>query len=311
LGQQAFQIISRDGLSWLQCEKFSRLRWVAHAFSTRCGGVSHPPCAGLNLGFADWDQREKVEDNRRLFLASLGAGRFCLAWLRQTHSDHAYQVGREADGKLSYTRQGSGMPEPEGRVPPAGDALLTDKPAIMLSVRSADCLTVLLLDPKRRAVGAVHAGWRGALARIIEKTVGDMRVRFQTDPRGLLAAVGPSIRACCYEVGEEVVEAFQGRFARSDRFFRREPAPTSGVMETRSSFLETAPPGQGTRVKRAIHLDLVAVAREQLLSGGVSARNIFVADFCTSCRTDLFFSHRKEGGKTGRMMAVIGIRPEG
>jgi copper oxidase (laccase) domain-containing protein len=124
-----------------------------------------------------------------------------------------------------------------------------------------------------------------------------MRRVFGTRPRDLLGAIGPSIRACCYEVGEEVQEKFLSRFDQGERFFRKMPRPAPTIAER----YPKAP---------ALHLDLVAVARAQLESAGVAPAHIEVADFCTACRTDLFFSHRKEGSGTGRMMALIGIRPE-
>jgi hypothetical protein len=186
---------------------------------------------------------------------------------------------------------------------------LTDQAGILLSVRGADCLLVLLVDPEERVVAAVHAGWRGVLHRVIEKVVGEMRRIFGSRPEQLLAALGPSIRACCYEVGEEVVDAFQGCFQRADRFFRRvsRAAGTSGE-DRAPSFLDPQPPGQRFRAESAMHLDLVAAARAQLGEAGLRARHVSVADFCTACRTDLFYSQRKEGSRTGRTMAVIGIR---
>jgi YfiH family protein len=167
------------------------------------------------------------------------------------------------------------------------------------------------VDPKQRAVAAVHAGWRGALERVIEKAVGDMRLAFGSDPQQLLAVLGPSIHACCYEVGEEVVEAFDGRFAPPAPFFRTLPhRPEAATDRHAILFLSAHPPGHAPEQVPAAHLDLVAVAQHQLTSAGVAPSRISVADYCTACRTDLFFSHRKEGGRTGRQMAAIGIRPD-
>ena len=191
-------------------------------------------------------------------------------------------------------------------------SLSQQKKGMLLSVRSADCLPILLADPRRRAVAAVHTGWKGALGRVPEKTVGVMRALFGSDPRDIAASIGPGIRSCCYEVGEEVVAAFEARFVNSRRFFRF--APPSNPSEALSNrypllFLSKQPPGHLAQPESAAYLDLVAVAREQLRAAGLRPSNIHVADFCTACRTDLFFSHRKEGSRTGRVMAVIGIRP--
>jgi hypothetical protein len=187
---------------------------------------------------------------------------------------------------------------------------MTAESGILLTVRIADCLPVLLVDPKRRVVAAVHAGWRGALARVIEKAVGDMRRCFGSDPRQLLVALGPSIRVCCYEVGQEVVEAFHGQFARADEFFRRRSGHPETTTDRHSTlFLSAFPPGHAPEQVPGAHLDLVAVALDQLTSAGVKHSNVLIANYCTACRTDLFFSYRKEGKRTGRQMAVVGIRP--
>ncbi|HEV2348833.1 MAG TPA: peptidoglycan editing factor PgeF [Terriglobia bacterium] len=295
----------------LEATKLARARWVLHAFSTRIQGVSRAPAAGLNLGYVEGDQRKNVERNRERFFRALGAGQFPLAELRQIHSTLVYQVVRGKRGKLEY--RPSGYPNPPGSRPaaPAGDALLTQEPGVLLSVRGADCMPVLLADPRQRAVAAIHAGWRGALAGAVEKTVGEMVRIFGSRPNDLLAAVGPSIRACCYQVGDEVVTAFCGRYPNGESFFR--PAPHDKVEEDISRrypllFLSKQPPGHGPESVPTIHLDLAAVARHQLRSAGLMNSKIQVADFCTACRTDIFFSHRQEGGRTGRMMAVIGIR---
>jgi hypothetical protein len=311
LGRDSFQLVLSGGLEWIECPSLSRIPHILHAFSLRGGGVGTDPAVGLNLGFTPGSRRAQVEKNRRRFFRQLGAEEFTLASLRQTHSSMMYLVGRDASGGLAYQLAGSPAPQPAGGRLPEGDALLTDQPGVLLSVRIADCLPVLLADPRRRAVGAVHAGWRGALARIIEKAVGEMRRLFGSQPEHLRAAFGPSIRACCYEVGQEVVDAFCGRFPEGEKFFRwhssgPDAAPTGAAS---FSYLSLYPPGHAPEPARAAHLDLLAVARAQLLSAGLRSAHIATVPFCTACRTDLFFSHRKEGHRTGRMMAAIGIRP--
>jgi len=284
--------------------------WLIHAFSTRQGGVNRGLSTGLNLGFTQGAPRARIRKNRKLFLQQLGAENFALATLQQVHSAIVYQVRRAAGGELEYRVGGSRVPKQPGLAPPQGDALLTDQAGILLSAKTADCLPVLLADPKRRVVGAVHAGWRGALARIVEKAAGEMRRVFGSDPRNLLAVIGPSIRVCCYEVGEEVEEAFHGRFPHADKFFRKRSKSAASHPERHSQSLLNMPPGSNPVPKLSTHLDLVAVAQDQLLAAGLSPRHIAAVDFCTACRTDLFYSHRHEGSRAGRMMAVIGICPE-
>ncbi len=282
---------------------------MLHAFSTRQGGVSQAPCAGLNLGFTDSDVRERVAENRRRFFHQLGAQDLALATVRQVHSSHSFLVARDPQGRLTYQLPGGHALVSTPANPLAGDGLVTAEPGVLLTIRIADCLPVLLVDPDRRVVAAVHAGWRGALARVIEKAVGDMRRALGSDPQNLVAALGPSIRACCYEVGEEVVEAFHGSFTGADGFFQPLAAgPEAATDRHTLLFMRDYPPGHAPEHAAAARLDLIAVAQRQLASAGVKPANILAADYCTACCTDLFFSHRREGAGTGRQIGAIGIR---
>lgn len=305
---RTFTEVTKGNLKWLESKALARQTWLLHAFSTRIGGSSRPPTKGLNLGFTASDRRAVVENNRKSFFGALNARQFALAEVHQVHSARVYQVLDGTRHKVEYRPSGFVMPPGSRPFVPKGDALVTDQPGILLSIRSADCMPIFIVDRRRRAVAAIHAGWRGALARIVEKTVGEMIRLFDSRPRDLLAAIGPSIRACCYGVGDEVVNEFCSSFANGETFFRSAPEDR---VETEPRyqllFLSSAPPGHGPQPAPTLHLDLIAAAREQLHSAGVS--NIHVAEFCTACRTDLFFSHRKEGDESGRAMAVIGIRP--
>ena len=285
-------------MGWLECDHLSRIPWLRHAFSTR---VLHRNGRLLNSFEAVGISPDQ------LFLKRLGVETLALATLRQIHSSVVHYVW--SPSSLKYTPAGCTPAHAATGALPCGDALLTDQPGILLSVRTADCVPLLLVDPARQAIAAVHAGWRGSLERIAEKTVGEMRRAFHTQPEELLAAIGPSIRACCYEVGEEVVEAFHGRFTQCDGYFREPPlgdASRVPALQRSLLVLSTKPQGRAAEGVAAAHLDLVAVTRDQLRNAGIRSANIQVADFCTACRTDLFFSYRKEG-KTGRMIAVIGM----
>ena len=138
---------------------------------------------------------------------------------------------------------------------------------------------------------------------------------FGSDPGDLIAAVGPSIRACCYEVGQEVIEAFRGRFKTSEDFFKVRQAG-GGTARARSlrhrlQLLSARAAGHDPHNAPTVHLDLIAVARSQLQAAGLHPSRVHVAPYCTACRTDLFYSYRKEGNSTGRMMAVLGMRRKG
>ena len=302
-------MVRRGGLGWLELARLSEFPWLVHAFSTRKGGVSKAPCAGLNLGFTESDQRERVEQNRSRFFHHLGGKGFTPTLVRQVHSSHSFVVTRASGGQLTYQLPTIEAPIPPSADPPAGDGLITSEPGVLLTIRIADCLPVLLIDPQKRVVAAIHAGWRGALARVIEKAVGDMRRTFGSAPHELIAALGPSIRACCYDVGEEVVESFYGKFVGAERFFQTLPNRPEAVTDRHAIlFLSAYPPGHAPEHVPAARLDLIAVAQDQLASAGVQPANVLVADYCTACRTDLFFSHRHEGGVTGRQIAAVGIR---
>jgi YfiH family protein len=279
------------GLLILQAAPLARLAWLAHGYSTRLGGASNFDGARvLNLGRTEWDSPQTVHTNRAAFLAALGAAEMHLLTNRQIHSDAAHVF--------------DAAPASQCR----GDALLTRARGLLLGVLTADCVPLLLVDTRRRAVAAVHAGWRGTLRRVSEKTLGRMRAEFGTRPRDVLAALGPAIGRCCYEVGIEVVQKFHAQFAEARAWF---DGPFDRLVADDSpnplQWLNMHPPGHQPPPPTA-RLDLFAVNRWQLVEAGVPAKNIFVAPFCTACRTDLFFSHRRERGRTGRLLGAIGLR---
>jgi hypothetical protein len=247
----------------------------------------------LNLGFTDWDSRKRVLDNRKQFFQALGAGKMEVATLQQIHSDIAHRVDRSA-ALIKEAAQ--------------GDALFTREPGILLAVQTADCVPILLADTKRRAVAAIHSGWRGTLSRIAAKTLGRMQMDFGTRPEDVIAALGPGIARCCYEVGPEVARDFHAKFPKGGEWFDG-PFDSLAAGENDPNWLPwltRKPPGHAPPPMR-VHLDLIAANRAILAEAGVHPARIFSAGFCTACRTDLFFSYRRER-TTGRMLAVIGIR---
>lgn len=311
LARNETKLVSRRGLRWAEAGALARYSWLLHAFSTRGGGTSRGACRGLNLGFIESDKRKTVEQNRLEFFAAIGARRFALADLKQTHSTHVFQVVRGGANEARFIPAGGDAPLPAKDRPPSGDALVTNQAGILLAIRAADCHPILLADSRRRAIAAVHAGWRGTLARIAEKAVGIMRATFGSNPRDITAAIGPGIQACCYGVGEEVVSAFHGRFVNAARYFGPAAVDQEAAalaLKYPNVFLSPFPPGHAPVGQAIAHLDIAAVLREQLLAAGLAPAKIHTSELCTACRTDLFFSHRKEGSRTGRMMAVIGIK---
>jgi len=289
-GSAAWPERASHGLRILHVPALAGIPWLVHGFSTRPGGVSDLDGQKIfNLGFADWDTRENVVENRRRFLSALDADELNLAPLKQIHSDVVHHFETSLDR------------------PRHGDASVTNRPGLLLAVQTADCVPILLVDPKNRAVAAVHAGWRGTLQRIVIKAIGKMTMQFGSRPADVIAALGPSIGGCCYEVGTEVAVEFQSQFPSARDWFDElrtgdEPNPLQ--------WLNMMPPGHQPPPGNVL-LDLRKANRAQLLDAGLRPRNIHSSDLCTACRRDLLFSYRKEGPRSGRLMAVIGIRHTG
>jgi polyphenol oxidase len=283
-----FTTSTSQNLKLLQVPALTKLPWLIHAFSTAPGGVSPPENKKvLNLGFTDWDTRENVQENRRRLQTAAGAKDLPLITLRQFHSDVIHLFDTPSTDSCK------------------GDASITNHPGLLLAIQTADCVPILLVDPKKRAIAAIHAGWRGTLARIAAKTIGKMQMHFATNPRDLLAAIGPSIGPCCYEVGTEVATQFLSQFADAPTYFDEfrtgdEPNPIQ--------WLNMMPPGHQPPPKGVL-LDLRKANRSQLLSAGLRPQNIHTIGLCTACHPNLLFSYRKQGPASGRLMSVIALRP--
>ena len=303
---------NKTQLTVLRARQLSQLPWLVHGFSTRLGGSSRAYGRNsLNLGFTPDDSSAAVERNRVAFLREIGAcgdGRIPpsgrpkprSAWplitLRQIHSDVIHCIDAIPEKRVIRKMTGE----------LAGDGLITATPGLLLAIQTADCLPVILVDAKRHVVGVFHAGWRGTVKRIVEKGVGEMHRCFGSSPRDLKAAIGPGIRGCCYEVGEEVRIKFESQFAYGTSLFH-EVKESDPVREKYPLlFLTARAPGHG-ELPAKIFLDLVEANRRQLLDAGVPKKNIEASPLCTNCCPDLLFSYRAERGKTGRLMAVAGI----
>ena len=205
----AWVVRGAGSLQIVESRALGKLDWLVHGFSTRPGDES----AGkgkraLNLGFTEWDERARVIKNRAAFAAALQAREMPLLTLRQFHSDVIHVA-------LAKSSPGKG-PADES---PRADAVVTHSPQMLLGVQTADCVPILLADTRRRAVAAIHAGWRGTLGRIAVKTLGRMQMEFGTRPRDVVAALGPAIGRCCYEVGPEVAQAFATQFHAAAAWF--------------------------------------------------------------------------------------------
>jgi YfiH family protein len=207
--------------------------------------------------------RESGEHDRERLSRALGLPR--VVHMRQVHGNDVVSV--------------NGRPE----APPACDGLVTDAREVGLVVQTADCVPLLFWASRRNAVAAVHAGWRGTLARVASRAVRTLRESFGVAPDELHVALGPSIRVCCFEVGDEVSQAF---------------ADTGRALER---IARTGPSGK-------THLDLAEDNREQLRATGVPDEQIYDCGRCTYCEVERFYSYRREGNGVGRLMGIVGVR---
>jgi YfiH family protein len=298
----------------LRAKHLSALPWLIHGFSTRAGGFSRAyGKADLNLGFTKDDSRAAVERNRAAFLQALCRDGRIRPSVQSLPKPRAQSRGKLGAPPLITLRQihsdiihSIDAPPAE---PLAGDGLITATPGLLLAIQTADCLPVILVDSKHHAVGVFHAGWRGTVKRIVEKGVGEMFRHFGSRPRDLKAAIGPGIQGCCYEVGEEVRIKFESQFAYAASLFRelKESNPVHDKYPL--LFLTARAPGHSEdMLPKRLFLDLVEANRQQLVAAGVPKKNIESSPLCTNCNTDVLFSYRREKGKTGRLMAVAGIR---
>ncbi|WP_050697353.1 peptidoglycan editing factor PgeF [Anaeromassilibacillus senegalensis] len=264
------------GVSFLTFPSFSAFPFINHAFSTRVGGVSQAEFSSMNLSFGRGDAEENVMKNYRLFCNAAG---FPFDSLTASAQDHHTVVRR-----VTKEDRGVGIYKPKDRA--SVDGLLTNEPGVTLVTYYADCVPLYFLDPVRRAIGLAHAGWRGTVAGMGQKMVEAMQREFGSDPRDLIAAVGPSIGPCCYEVDSPVADAFA--------------AHPEWQPET---LLKDCEAGK-------YMLDLWEANRRILCSAGVLPEHITVAKLCTRCHADWLYSHRASGGKRGGLAAFLCLKED-
>lgn len=269
-------IEEKNGISFVSFSVFGAAKDLTAAVSLRHGGVSEAPFASLNMSFSTGDEPEAVIENRRRFLTALGIEPADIISCMQVHGTHievvsAADLGRGALEKTTAL--------------PACDGLVTNARGVPLTMNFADCTPLLFYDPVHRAIGLSHGGWRGTAGDIAGKTVSLMAERYGTKPEDLLAAIGPAIGGCSFEVGADVIEAFAALFVAAD------------MKEM------TKEKGKGKYL-----FDLPAANRKLMLRAGIPPEHIEDAGICTYCHVDDFFSYRKEKGQTGRHMAVMMLR---
>lgn len=253
---------------------FSQTGLVKHGFTCRLGGVSKGDFSSLNLAFHVSDNPDLVIENRQKMVNLFGADLDSIVAAKQVHGHEVYVVGIKDRGRGSVS---------DDSAIPQTDALITDVPGVALSLYYADCVPVFFLDPVKQVVALAHAGWKGTVQLIAALTIKKMTALFGTKPESCLAAIGPSIGRCCFQVDRPVVD----EFARNVDDYEKFCFPHSAGKWS---------------------IDLPGMNEHLLVQGGLRPKNITQSGFCTSCSNDLFFSYRKDGGRTGRQAALIMLK---
>jgi polyphenol oxidase len=257
-------------IHYLESGAFSATGVAVQGFTTRHEGVSRQPYNSLNLGCNTFDSPHNVQGNRSILARAFGATTHKMVTVSQVHG-------------LDLLIIDTPNPEYSHFQKLECDGIVTNQPGVMIGVCVADCVPLLLLDPVKRVVAALHAGWKGTAGNMAKKGVYTMVEMFASEPADILAAIGPSIGGCCYEVDIPVMEAFTKSGSGLECFDR-----------------ETAP-GKW-------RLKLADANRQQLLQAGLPCTNIATSGLCVSCEHDLFFSYRRDKGETGRQMGFIMLK---
>lgn len=265
--------LSRKGtLSWIESEMLAGYDFITHAFCTREGGVSREPFASLNVSAREGDDDDAVRRNWSCIACTFEIAPGSFRMVRQVHGKEIVAV--EGDIVIDA-----------GDDIPSADGIVTALPGVAIGVRTADCVPLLYADPRQRVVGVVHAGWRGTAQEIAAKAVEKLVTEYSCRRSDIRVAIGPAIGPCCYEVDEAVYAAMP--WYHNDRRVFSDGAGKGHWM-----------------------LDLVAANRLQLSDAGIGDGHIHAAGTCTSCNGTLFFSHRGEGGRTGRQLSFIMVRSQ-
>lgn len=273
------ELFKQGNVEFLAAAAWRSYPFLTHAFCTRRGGVSEGAFASLNLSLKEGDTDANIRKNWDIVAAAFGISRQNFFQVHQVHGDRILAI----DDAESQTFDPQDLKY---------DAIITNRPGLALCVKTADCVPVLMVDAEKRIVAAVHAGWRGTALNISGKVLRLLSERYGTRPCDVRAVIGPAIGACCYEVDAAVYETMESHPER-DKIFAPVPGTRSG-------------PGMAKW-----KLNLALANRHQLQELGVPGENILDADICTSCASERFYSHRKGGGITGRLLNFIMLNDNG
>lgn len=265
--------LEKNGVEYIQFNNLNKYSdMLVHCFTTRRGGVSEGEYKSLNMAFNKNDKRENVEENYRRIAAVLGIDTENMVLSNQIH-DNKIRV-------VTATDRGKGIYKKSDII--GFDGLITNNTEVALVTFYADCVPVFLFDPVKRVISLVHSGWRSTLKEISKEAVKKMKDEFDCHPKDIEASIGPSIGQCCFEVGEEVYEEFINTFKGCKVYSKK--------------------------VKEKWFIDLGPIIKNSLKSEGLEDNKIIIADICTKCNNDVFFSHRGDNGKTGTLTAIMQLK---
>ena len=269
------RIQEKNGVYWLTYPRLEEEKEFLHGFSTRLGGVSKEHLYSMNLSFVRGDREENVRENFQRIAHAVGFQAEKMVFTHQTHTTNVRKVTEEDWGKgFSKERDYSDV-----------DGLITNVPQTVLTTFYADCVPIYLVDPVKKAIGLCHSGWRGTVGKISQVTIARMQKEYDSDPKDILAAVGPSICQNCYEVSGDVIEQFQDSFHEKywkELFYQKE----NGKYQ----------------------LNLWKANEILLEEAGITKEHISVTDICTCCNPQLLYSHRASKGQRGNLAAFLMIR---
>lgn len=262
-----------NGVRYLQFPALIKPELCRHLFSTRIGGVSNGDLGSMNLSYTRGDKTENVDENFRRIAGILGCEMDDFVLSHQTHTVNVRVVTAEDKGK-GITRE---------RDYEDVDGLITNVPGVVLSTFYADCVPLYFLDPIKKAIGLSHSGWRGTVNKMGKITVEKMAAEYGSDPKDIIAVIGPSICVDCYEVSMDVAQEFMIVFKSADNMDR------------------IVIPKNGEKAM----LDLWQANLAVLKEAGILEENISIPDICTACNKDILFSHRASNGKRGNLGAFL------
>lgn len=276
LKSNTLNIVKNGELEYITFPKLDKTGLVANCFTTKMGGVSSGHNATMNLSFAPEreDTRENVLENYRRICSAIGVDYKKCVLSKQTHTTNILIVTKKDAGKgIIVDRTYDNI-----------DGLITNERGITLVTQYADCVPLLFLDPIKKVIATSHAGWRGTVMGMGYVTVNKMVEAFGCNPSDIIAAIGPSIGKCCFEVGKEVY----------DEFAKLETIETNGILHDDKN--------------GKYHIDLWEANKRFLIAAGVKEENIDITDLCTVCNSDFLFSHRATKGKRGNLAAMICLK---